>query len=181
MTCGAHLDVFTTPRLLAERLTTAHLADLRRMDTDAGLMAHLGGVRDEAGTLAYLERNLSHWAAYGFGIWMLRAVGSGEVVGRACVRHVMLDARDDIEIGYGFLPAYWRQGLATEIAKTCVDLAFTQLGCASVVALTVAANVGSQRVLRKAGLQFERTIQFEGLPHLLFRKSPGQDVNWLLQ
>jgi RimJ/RimL family protein N-acetyltransferase len=169
VTCGAQLEIFTTPRLIAERLTTAHLSELRRMDTDAEFMAHLGGVRDEAATLAYLERNLAHWAAYGFGIWMLRAAGSGEVAGRACVRHVMLDGRDDIEIGYGFLPAFWGQGFATEIAKACVDLAFTQLGCASVVGLTLAANVGSQRVLRKAGLQFERTIQFEGLPHLLFR------------
>ena len=171
---GAQLDVFTTPRLLAERLTRAHLPDLRRMDMDPDVMTYLGGLRDEAGTLAYLERNLSHWSAHGFGLWMLRSVGSGEVVGRACVRHVIVDARDDIEIGYGFLPGYWGQGFATEIAKACVDLAFTQLGCPSVVGLTLPANIGSQHVLRKAGLQDERNTQFEGLPHLLFRRSQEQ-------
>jgi RimJ/RimL family protein N-acetyltransferase len=173
--CGAQLDVFTTPRLRAERLTTAHLPDLRRMDMNPDVMTYLGGLRDEAGTLAYLKRNLSHWSTHGFGLWMLRSVGSGEVVGRACVRHVAVEARDDIEIGYLFLPAYWGQGFATEIAKACVDLAFTQLGCPSVVGLTLPANLGSQRVLRKAGLVYDRDVQFEGLPHLLFRtvRPPG--------
>lgn len=132
-------------------------------------MTYLGGIRDEAGTVAYLERNLSHWSTYGFGLWMLRAPGTGEVVGRACVRHVVVEARDEIEIGYGFLPAYWGQGLATEIANACVDLAFTQLGCASVVGLTLPENRGSQRVLQKAGLAYDRPIQFEGIPHLLCR------------
>ena len=55
------LDSFSTARLDAERLTEDHWDDLRRMDQDEWFMAELGGVRDEPGTRAYLERNLAHW------------------------------------------------------------------------------------------------------------------------
>jgi hypothetical protein len=76
------IDSFTTPRLHAERLTAAHWLDLRRMDQDEPFMAMLGGVRDEAGTVAYLEMNVKHWADHGFGMWMLRdaisSAGAGD-------------------------------------------------------------------------------------------------------
>ena len=166
------MDSFTTPHLLAERLAAHHLPDLRRLDSDPEVMAHLGGPRDEAGTRDYLERNLAHWADHGFGLWVLRAVPSREVVGRACVRHVVVDECDEVEIGYGFLPAYWGRGWATEIAQACVNLAFTRLDCPSVVGLTRPMNRASQRVLGKVGLVLEREVQLEGLQHLLFRGRP---------
>lgn len=136
-------------------------------------MAQLGGPRNETRTLAYLERNLTHWTDHGFGVWVLRALPSRQVVGRACVRHLMLDQRDEIEIGYGFLPANWGQGWATEIAQACADIAFSRLGCSSVVALTRPTNLASQRVLNKVGLVYERDVEFEGLRHRLFRRGPG--------
>ena len=71
------LEGFLTERLSAERLTAGHWDDLRAMDGDAGYMAHLGGVRDEAGTQAYLDRNLAHWTEHGYGLYMLRDRESG--------------------------------------------------------------------------------------------------------
>ena len=59
-----------TARLRAERVTAAHWPDLRRMDENEQFMARLGGVRDTAGTVAYLEMNVKHWADHGFGMWM---------------------------------------------------------------------------------------------------------------
>lgn len=100
------LDSFSTPRLLAERLQPAHLPDVLRMDQNEGFMAHLGGVRDEAATLAYLERNLAHWATHGFGLWMLRDRAQQALIGRAVVRHLDVEGVDEVEVGYGFYPEY---------------------------------------------------------------------------
>ena len=72
-----NLERFSTTRLRAERLLRDHWPDLRLMDQDPVMMGHLGGPRDEAGTQAYLERNLAHWASYGFGLWILRDAASG--------------------------------------------------------------------------------------------------------
>ena len=155
--------------MIAERLTAEHWLDLRRMDQDQGFMGMLGGLRDEAGTAVYLEQNLKHWACYGFGIWILRDEATATVIGRAILRHLNVEGVDEIETGYGFMPAYWGQGLATEIARACVRIGFEQIGLRSIVAITTPINTASQRVMMKAGLAYEREITHAGVPHLLFR------------
>jgi RimJ/RimL family protein N-acetyltransferase len=163
------LDSFSTARLDAERLAVDHWDDLRRMDEDPRFMMELGGVRDAVGTLAYLERNLAHWAAHGFGLWVLRDRDTGGVVGRAVLRHLEVDGVDEVETGYGLLPEFWGRGFATEIARACVNIGRERLGLASVIGITLPTNAASQHVMLKAGLQYERDIVHTGLPHLLFR------------
>jgi RimJ/RimL family protein N-acetyltransferase len=163
------LDRFSTPRLLCERMTIGHLPDLRRLDQDEQVMAMLGGVRTEAETVAYLERNLAHWSEHGFGMWILRDPRSGETIGRGGLRHLDVDGTDEVELGYGFLPAYWGAGLATELARACVSVGRDRLGLGSLVTVTRPANTASQRVMLKAGLVDERQISLEGEPHVLFR------------
>ena len=164
-----NLESFSTPRLLAERLIAAHLPDLRRMDGNEAFMANLGGMRDEAGTVTYLERNLAHWESHGFGLWMLRDRETDAIIGRAVLRHLEIEGVDEVETGYGLLPQYWGRGLATEIARACVQVGRSRLGLGSIVAITLPVNAASQRVLRKAGMVYERKIIHEGLSHLLFR------------
>ena len=163
------LDAFATPRLRAERVTVAHWLDLRRMDEDERFMALLGGVRDKAGTVAYLEMNVKHWAEHGFGMWMLRDAATSAIVGRAILRHLDVEGVDEVEVGYGFMPEYWGRGLATEIANACVRIGFDRLGLRSMVAITTPPNLASQRVMQKAGLSYERDIVHAGIPHVLFR------------
>ena len=165
------VGAFSTARLLAERVTSAHWLDLRRMDENEPFMALLGGVRDKAGTVAYLEMNVKHWADYGFGMWMLRDAATSAIIGRAILRHLDVEGTDEVEVGYGFMPEYWGRGLATEIAEACVRIGFDQLGLRSLVAITTPANLASQRVLQKAGLVYERHVVHAGVPHVLFRTS----------
>jgi RimJ/RimL family protein N-acetyltransferase len=165
-------DSFATARLRAERLTADHLAELYRMDSDPGFMALLGGVRNAVETAAYLDRNLKHWADHGFGLWMLRDRDEGRFVGRAVLRHLLVEGTDEVEVGYGFYPDCWGRGLATEIASACLQFARSELLLPSVVAITLPANVRSQRVMIKVGLVYERDITHEGLRHVLYRSQP---------
>ena len=142
------------------------------MDQNEQFMAKLGGVRDEAGTLRYLERNLAHWAQYGFGLWILRDRPSGAVIGRAVLRHLEVEGLDEVEVGYGLMPEYWGRGLATEVTCACVQIAQGRLGLRSVVAITLPSNAASQRVMQKSGLVYEREITHDGVLHVLFRTRP---------
>jgi RimJ/RimL family protein N-acetyltransferase len=162
-------DHFTTARLRAERLRPDHLADLEVMDSDPQFMALLGGVRSHDQTAAYLERNLAHWTTYGFGLWMLWDTDGNQLAGRAVLRHLQLDDQDEVEVGYGFHPAFWGRGLATEIASACVAYAWSPLGLRSVVALTMPVNARSRHVLSKVGLAYERHVEHEGVRHVLYR------------
>jgi [ribosomal protein S5]-alanine N-acetyltransferase len=160
---------FATPRLLAEPLAKEHWEGLRRMDQDEHFMAFLGGVRDEAGTDRYLTSNLEHWEKHGFGLWMLRDRETGAMIGRAVLRHLMVDVTDEVETGYGFLPEFWGRGLATEITDACLRVGRERLGLDSIVGITRPANTASQRVMAKAGLTYEREIVHDGQLHFLFR------------
>lgn len=162
-------DAFATERLLAERLQPEHYADLFRMHQDPVQMELLGGVRDEAQTRGYLEKNLAHWANYGFGSWILRERATAQVVGRAILRHLDLDGADEVEVGYSLDPACWGRGLATEIATACLEHARCDLRLTTVVALTRAPNARSRRVLEKIGMTLEREVLHAEGPHLLYR------------
>jgi RimJ/RimL family protein N-acetyltransferase len=166
-------DTFSTERLHAERMSEAHFGELRVMQQDVLMMAMIGGVRDEASTAAYLERHVVHWSEHGFGFWMLRDRATDASAGLAGLRCLRLDDIDEVEVGYGFLPAFWGRGLATEIAMACVDHAFDRLQLPSLVALTKDSNVASQQVLRKAGLTYDRDVTHEGKTSMLFRGSPA--------
>jgi RimJ/RimL family protein N-acetyltransferase len=162
-------DSFTTARLQAERLTADHLPELQRMHRDPAVMAHLGGLRDDEQTAAYLARNLKHWTDHGFGLWVLRERSGGEPVGRAVLRHVLIEGADEVEVGYGFYPVYWGRGLATEVTRACLGFGRDELRLTSMVALTNPGNLASQHVLRKCGLAYERQVSHEGAPTFLFR------------
>lgn len=163
-------ETFTTGRLQAERLTLEHLTEVRRMHQDAAVMARLGGVRTDEQTTAYMDRNLRHWADYGFGLWILRERGGSVPVGRAVLRHLTIDEVDEVEVGYAFYRPYWGRGLATEIAARCVGLAEQELGLAEIVGLTDPANLASRHVLEKVGLSYERDCVHDNRLTALFRK-----------
>ena len=141
------------------------------MDGNEPFMALLGGVRDKAGSVTYLETNVKHWADHGFGMWMIRDAATQAIIGRAILRHLDVEGVDEVEVGYGLMPEYWGRGLATEIAEACVRIGFDQLGLRSIVAITTPANLASQHVMRKAGLVYERDIVHAGVAHVLFRIS----------
>jgi RimJ/RimL family protein N-acetyltransferase len=62
------------------------------------------------------------------------------------------------EVGYRLFPAVWGHGYATEGAMAMVGHAFTALDVDQVVATTMTANIGSRRVMEKAGLSLVRTF-----------------------
>jgi RimJ/RimL family protein N-acetyltransferase len=166
-------DAFTTPRLAWERLRPAHFDDILAMHQDPRQMEWLGGVRDAEATRAYLERNLAHWDAHGFGLWMLRDRADGRMVGRGLLRTFPLEGVDEVEIGYGLHPDHWGKGLATEVAAACVEMGRTTLGRGTLVAVTHPGNVASHRVLLKAGFAEDQRRDEEGGPQLIFRWRAG--------
>ena len=154
---------------MAERLTGADRLHLRRIDRDPAVMAWMGGVRSAEATEAYLERNLEHWVEHGFGIWLLRDPDSGALIGRAGLRHILVEQTEEVELAYALLPAWWGRGLGTTAARGCVTIAREWIGLPSVVALVLPENHRSQRVLAKAALLREREVMHGGRPHLLYR------------
>ncbi len=74
-------------------------------------------------------------------------IGQGGYKGEA-------DESGMVEIGYAIVPAYRRQGLATEAAQGLIDHAFAHAPVKMVDARTLAERNTSTRVLERVGMRF---------------------------
>jgi RimJ/RimL family protein N-acetyltransferase len=114
---------------------------------------------------------LAHWERYGFGIWTVRDPATQRFTGRGGPHRVTIDGREEVEIGYALMPEFWGRGLATELARESVAVAFTVLALPELICFTLAGNHASRRVMEKVGFRYERDIMWAGEPHVLHRQT----------
>ena len=158
-----------TARLLLTRIGSDDFAELCHMHRDPGVMATLGGVRSDEVSADILTQLMAHWETHGFGYWMAHDVETGAFVGRGGLRRVVVGGGDEIEVGYALMPQYWHRGLATELARECARIGFTQLGQQDLVAFTLPTNQASRGVMQRVGFLYERDVIWAGMPHVLYR------------
>jgi ribosomal-protein-alanine N-acetyltransferase len=164
------LDEIRTSRLLLRPMNSGDLEDFTRMHQDPRVMATLGGVRSPEDIKAFLGRLVADWDKHGFGWWSARDLATGQFVGRGGPRHVLVEGRDEVEVGYGFMPEFWGRGFATELARESVRVGFGELRLVNLVSFTLPTNLASRRVMEKAGFRYERDFVYANLPHALYRQ-----------
>ena len=94
-------------------------------------------------------------------------------MGRGGIRCLEIDGKDEVEIAYALMPQFWGKGLATEIAKKCVEIGFRHYKIPFLVAGTQVTNKASRRVIEKSGFIFEKEIFQYGLPQAIYRQKNG--------
>lgn len=67
--------------------------------------------------------------------------------------------RQTAELGYYIAEEYWGKGIMTEAVKQLCDYVFTHTDIIRIYAEPFAYNIGSCRVLEKAGFQYEGTLR----------------------
>lgn len=60
------------------------------------------------------------------------------------------------QILFGLEPQHWGMGLASELAQMLIRHGHETLGDAEVIGATDSSNISSQRVMEKAGMEFQR-------------------------
>ncbi len=164
-----------TERMILERLRPEHAEEQLRLLLDPRVSSTLWPLAEaptEADVLAGLTAKLDHWDRHGFGMWTARDRETGEMVGRGGLQYTYTAGLNDVEAAWAIVPERWGQGLATELAHACVEVAFDALGLLEIVAFTLPENLASRRVMEKAGFAYERDIVHAGLPHVLYRRRP---------
>lgn len=69
------------------------------------------------------------------------------------------------DLGYRLKRKYWEQGIATETAIESLKYGFTKLKLTEICAAADVNNIASNKVLRKTGLKFSETFDFDGACH----------------
>jgi RimJ/RimL family protein N-acetyltransferase len=162
-----------TERMILERLHLEHAPEQLRLLLDPRVSATLWPRRQlptEGDVLDGLRAKVEHWDRHGFGMWMARDRDTGEMVGRGGLQYTYTAGLNDVEAGWAIVPERWGQGLATELARACVETALDQLGLLELVAFTLPDNRASRRVMERSGFTYERDIVHAGLPHVLYRR-----------
>jgi RimJ/RimL family protein N-acetyltransferase len=160
-------DVLITERLRLRPRTLADLDACVAMDLDPEVHRFIygnspPGRREHRAHLR--ARIASGWPAEG-GIWVVEWQHAPGFLGWCGL--FPLEDSGPIEIGYRYVRRAWGQGVATEAACAVLDQGFRALGFDRIVAVTHPANLASQRVLEKIGLQprgavfhYQRSLSF---------------------
>lgn len=90
--------------------------------------------------------------------WAIRRA-DGSLIGGIGYPGLELGKIHRAEIGYWLAKPFWGQGLMTAAVQAVVPYAFERLGLSRVTAHVFASNVGSARVLEKAGFQLEGQLR----------------------
>lgn len=144
-----------TDRLLLRQWTKDDFVPFYTMCSDRDVMAFFPQrlTRSESDRLG--RRIQSLIAERGWGFWAVEIPGECSFIG--CVG---LHTPDDslpcapcVEVGWRLAKPYWNQGYATEAANKALEYAFDTLGLKEVVAFTTVANLRSQAVMQKLGMQ----------------------------
>jgi len=116
------------------------------------------GPRTLADTRAYLDRMIASQREVPRMVWELGVlqVSDGRLVG-AC--DLTMEGPKEADLGFILSRDVWGLGYATEVARAMVREGFQQLGLSRIVATCDVLNGASARVLEKAGLRREATLE----------------------
>lgn len=169
-----------TERLVLRRFTEDDVDNLYDLDNDPDVMRYINGGTPTPRDVVENEI-LPHFLAYyegfaGFGFWAAIEKSSGEFLGWFHFRSPQGSPPDEVELGYRLRRAAWGKGYGTEGSRALIRKGFTDQGVQRVVASTYQDNIGSRRVMQKAGLMLVR--RFRMTPAELAAHGLDPEIIW---
>jgi [ribosomal protein S5]-alanine N-acetyltransferase len=107
-----------------------------------------------------MERELGH------AMWAVENKTTGTFVGQCGLRPVDEGAGPEIDLAYHFTRASWNEGYGTEAAIAVLAHGLGPVGLDIIMAVVVPENVGSWRVMEKAGMRYEGLVDYYGMQGL---------------
>ena len=128
---------------------------------------------DEA--LSYVEKTIKN---IDINYWVVKSRANAEPMG--VVSLVKRDYLDFHDIGFAFLPRFYRQGYAEEAVLGAFDYILDRTTSPEILANPMPENLASISLLKKLGLRFSRALEREGKAmHLYSVKTDHLRINAL--
>ena len=164
--------ILETERLYLRELTQADFVPLCGIMQDEEVMYAYEGAFSDAEVREWLDRQLSRYKKWGFGLWAVILKESGELIGQCGLTMQPWKGEELLEIGYLFQRAYWHRGYASEAAAACKEYAFQVLKADSVCSIIRDTNTASQKVTIRNGMSAADTWtkHYRGvdMPHICY-------------
>lgn len=117
------------------------------------------GIKTPEDALRYLENGpIAMYKRMGFGLYAVESKALGELIGMCGL--IKRETLEDVDLGFAFLPAFWRNGYAFEAASAVMSYGRSTLGLERIVAILSQENHRSSRLLEKLGFHLEGNFRF---------------------
>lgn len=138
--------ILETERLYLREMEQSDFESLCKILKDEETMYAYEGAFNDAEVQEWLDRQISRYQKYGFGLWAVVLKETDEMIGQCGLTMQPWKEKELLEIGYLFQRLYWHKGYATEAAKACKKYAFEVLNADEVYSIIRDTNVASQKV-----------------------------------
>ena len=154
-----------TDRLRLRPLERGDAARLFEIYGDAETMRLVGRTGRPVANLEATQRAVDairrHGELHGFGLWAVGELDGSPLVGVAGLAWVEGHG-PEVEAAYILRRDRWGRGFATEALRTVLRLGHDELGLDRIVALAYLENDASRRVMEKAGMLADGTVEAYG-------------------
>lgn len=159
--------LFESERLYVQPYTEADADNFFQLNGDAEIMQYIREPKTKEQSDQFLKENLQFYKDHpGLGRFAVFTKDDQQFAGSFSL--LSINESENIHLGYALLKPFHGKGLATELVKASFDYVFRTIASDSVHALTVAENIGSQKVLVKCGFSFITTMNHEGDEVMVF-------------
>ena len=149
--------ILQTERLYLRELSQADFDSLCRILQDEETMYAYEGAFSSSEVQEWLDRQISRYQTWGFGLWAVILRETGALIGQCGLTMQPWKEREVLEIGYLFNRAHWHKGYAIEAAEACKTYAFERLKADEVCSIIRDTNAASQRVAVRNGMSIADT------------------------
>ena len=150
-----------TERLMLLPPEAGHLDALRRILSDAEVMAQLVRAPTLESAEASLARHRDYREQRALGFWAVEA--DGQVAGFCGLKPGASDTpiEGELEIGWILDKPFWGKGMATEAARAVLAWGWENRSETRIVAITSADHADSRRVMERIGMRHLPELDFE--------------------
>lgn len=159
-----------TERLILREILPSDIDGMFELDSDPDVHTFLGNkpVSTKEQVVDVINFVQKQYIEHGIGRWAIVDKQTHEFIGWAGLKFVtdlINNHRNYYDLGYRLIRKYWGQGIATEAATASLNYAFEVLNANGVYAMAHVENNGSNRILRKVGLNFIERFNHDGIEH----------------
>ena len=154
------MTILETERLTLREITTDDAEFLLKLLNEPSFIENIGdrNVRTIEDACRYASNGpIASYQQHGFGLYLVELKDARTAVGICGL--VKRESLPDADIGYAFLPEFWRKGYALEATSAIKRHAFEVLGHKKLLAIVNPENASSIRLLEKLGLRFASMVR----------------------
>ena len=159
-----------TERLIIREILPSDIEGMFELHSDPDVHKFLGNqtITSKDQIINIINFVRKQYIDYGVGRWAVIGKKNLEFLGWTGLEFVTKETNNHnyyYDLGYRLIKRFWGKGFATESAFASLDYAFEKLNADKVYAMAHCDNEGSNKILKKVGLNRVETFYFEGLKH----------------